>query len=172
MQKDTLLKEDGHAGPSFLNKKNFLNKKENGDVIDQAFVLLTTIFIFVILLSFMSYAKIVKMKLDVDHIAKRYLYIMEQYGYLPKDINGNTIEDMKQELTNIGCDGNSFHLDETVTQYGEEHQVNYGNEVDLRFTILAPNPLYNYVHGDKMFIANWIPETLDITVEVKSTSKW
>lgn len=168
MRKGTLLRKDGHAGPSFLKKR----KMENGDVVDQAFVLLTIIFVFAVLLSFISYAKTVQMKLDVDHIAKKYLYIMEQYGYLPADINGDTIEEIKQELANVGCDADTFNLDRTVTQYGKEHQVEYGNEVNLKFTITAPNPLYRYVHGEKMFSVNWVPETLDISVEVDSTSKW
>lgn len=148
---------------------------ERGNFVDNMGVLFVMAFVFALLLAFISYAKMIQMKLDVDHIAKQYLYIMEQYGYLPSDINGNTEQTIKEALAKAGCDPDSFVLNKSVTQYGSFKQVEYGDSVSFCFYVKGKNPLYTYLHGnpeDNWFFQQWINQYVDINVHVTSTSKW
>ena len=205
MLTNTLLQKSGHKCPSFVLKHfnkvkqnckqkkteagDFVDKSlnahkigvENGDFVDNMGVLFVMLFVFALMMSFFCYAKIVQMKLDVDHIAKRYLYQMEQYGYLPTDVEGNTINSLKNALELAGCDKDTFALDLSVTPYGIDDQVEYGKPVRLRFTIKGKNPFYTYFYGNDdtnpnskkgLLFYNWIPKDFDIVVDVESTSKW
>lgn len=170
---------------NILKKKVPSANKEAGNIIDELGSIIVIAFMFAMVLAYAGIAKLAEMKLGIDNVAKEYLYIMEEEGYLSTDEE----ESLTNDLVSLGVDEDSLDFSGTDTS-----QVAYGDQVTLYFTGTFDNPLYDLLSSDKhsydgeayelnadgspvdsnrtMFTIAGLSEKITFTINFSSTAKW
>lgn len=177
-------------------------KTENGDITDHLGSLIVMVFLFAVLFALIGYSQLVMLRLDIDHTAKNYLHVMEEYGFLPTDADiaahpeivpegTPTKEDLITDLSNLGVEVLDMPGFEG-TQFIDK-QVAYGDTVNLDVAVEFTNPLWKMIgesddreamdwdgNGNEvgtgkkktMFISKLFEEKIDYQIKMKTTSKW
>ncbi len=136
---------------------------EKGNIIDELGCILIIAFIFALILVFSSYGKATQLHLEINNIAKEYLYKMEETGYLSEEDEAA----LKANMIAIGATEIVVEATTTTTQ------VPYGGKVTLAMNVTMTNPLYSTFGKDSsMFHIGGFSETLTYPVCMSSTSKW
>lgn len=128
---------------------------------------------------FTGYSKIVQQRLAVDNIAKEYLYIAEENGFL----TSSNIDSLVNDLEKAGCYRESIDLTGTTIT-----QVAYGGRVTVSIYCEYDNPLFtlftkqisntNDFHVDESTVdndgnkVNGTKPKLKYSHSISSTSKW
>ena len=154
--------------------KEFLYHKrlEKGTVIDQVGSVLVVAFIFALILAYSAYGKIVQQRLLINNVAKEYLYVMEENGYMSDEDFESFVNDMAYigvtvnatDVSNMGANG---YLTDDI-------QVTYGDKVTLAFTAEFENPFFSLFtkEGGSMFRIMGFDEKISYDVVRSSTAKW
>lgn len=151
----------------------FYKRKENGNAIDLIASVFVVAFIFALILSYACYGKTVQERLAIDNIAKKYLYRMEENGYMlpaEKDM-------MVADLGRIGAtvEENGWTVTTSSGTYvTDESQVTYGDTVTLACKVKFPNPFYQtFGTAGAFFRMNrYTEEYVSYEIVMSSTSKW
>lgn len=134
---------------------------EEGNIIDQLGSIIVMVFIFAMILANAAYGSSVQKRLNIDNVAKTYLYIMEQNGYLSEEDETN----MTNELASLGVSVVSF---EGTTKT----QVAYGDRVTLQCKVEFQNPLYSVFENGAVVNLPGFPSTISYNIYSTATSKW
>lgn len=100
--------------------RKYIQKKEEGSILDCISVIISLLAMSLVMLSMFSCAHMLQMKSDVGQVCRQYLLRMETVGYLSAEDK----QKMAEELTQLGVTQISF-CDTTCTP------VNYGDEIIL-----------------------------------------
>lgn len=143
-------------------------RKEPGNIIDQLAGVLTMCFMFAALLAYICFGRMVQIRLDIDNIAKKYLYQMEQYGYLKDQDKDKLIENLKNipEVSKTGREPEILPNTNTSTNVAD-----YGELVTLDFKVYVHNPLHDHFNTPGWFYVDGINETEEYHVNISSTAK-
>ena len=138
-----------------------ISRKEDGSSlgVDLCACLMVFIFSFGMILAYLSYTQAAQMKMQIDNVAKEYIYKLEESG-----IFDNTMKNgLQASLEACGCT-----VDMTTFQTNATTQVDYGKEVRY--------PLYQRlggeVHGQSIVTVMGLKPTITYTIERRSTSRW
>lgn len=142
--------------------------KEPGNIIDQLAGVLTMCFMFAALLAYICFGRMVQIRLDIDNIAKKYLYQMEQDGYLTDD-NQKEMEKELKAIPEIKMTENPVTIDTSLTTTASS-PADYGGIVTLDFTVQIHNPLYDHFKKPGWFHVD-VNETEEYHVNISSTAK-
>ena len=161
------VEEPLHLG----HKRGIILKiKEPGTMIDQMAGVLTLIFMMATLLAYIGVGKTIAVRFRVDNIAKKYLYQMEQTGYLSATDRGNMENELRDACGNT--EAGWFTLDPSTTT----HKAEYGEPVNLKFTVNIKNPLYDHFGGGAK-TGSWFKvdtisnPTIPYTVDISSVAR-
>lgn len=142
-------------------KKHF-SKTEHGWMVDQLGALLVILFVCAILVAFIQYSKLVEIKLSCDNIGKKYLYQMEQMGYMTAEDKQNMKNELANALDLTEAQKNSI----TFSGVGTNGvQVSYGGRVELICNVTFSNPMA------ENFGTMFAPE-MSYQINMSATSKW
>lgn len=142
-------------------EKSKKNPTEEGNVVDQLGSIIVMMFIFAMILAFAAYGNSVQKRLNIDNIAKQYLYAMEQNGFLSEDDQ----KSMSDKLADIGV--TIVNFDGTT-----DTQVAYGDEVILDCDVEFQNPLYSVFENGRVVNLPGFPATISYEIYISATSKW
>ena len=139
-----------------------MQTKEKGNVIDQIGSILVMAFIFVMLLAFAAYGRMTQVRLEYNNIAKEYLYLMEQNGYLRAEDKTLLVDDFANAKANVVIEPDTTEVQQT-----------YGDKVTLHLTVTFQNPLYTVFSTDGAMF-NIFGFNPDLVYEIKktTTTKW
>ena len=151
-----------------LNRK--VKMESGASVADYVGTIFVMAFLFAMLFSWISYAKLVNIKLECDNVAKKYIYRMEQYGYMLPEDRANMISDLNAIGVNVTATG---YTGTTLSQ------VKYGDKVHLQCEVSFPNPVYELLgpkggrnSANTWFIRDNLQPTIIYTIKRTSTSRW
>lgn len=158
-------------------KLHILNKKEEGNVIDWLASVLVMIMMFAMIMTMATFARSVDIRLHVNNVMKKYLYTMEENGFLQTEDKTNLEAELesdpyieKAQVISDGSDG---------TNVGKNNQVAYGDKVYLKVKVIIKNPVYEYMHTSSRGGAIWfntsdgsMEEKMERTFVISGTSKW
>lgn len=116
-----------------MKKQIFVLQKESGNLSSMLGIFLVMIFVFIMMLTTLSYTQAVMVKIECNSIARKYLGIMERNGYLSNDMKNSMIQELEslyqengtKTLTVLGFEN------EANTKQTTSVQVPYGKEVLL-----------------------------------------
>ena len=147
---------------------------EAGNIIDQMGSIFVMVFMFVMVLVFAGYSKMVMMRINIDTVTKGYLYQMEEEGCLTAEMQQYMKEELRDIGVNYGVDGDAISFAGT-SNLGDD-QAPYGSRITLQCSMSFPNPMYETIgqekKGDTWFTIPGLARTLDYTVKMTATSKW
>lgn len=135
-------------------------KKESGSVIITAPIITIAMF-FIISISIIIAIEVVSPFVvyeKISSVALKYIFIMEEYGYL-NDIEKNNLI---KELENKGINRNRLKIT------GDNVARNYGEAIELKIEYDYPSKIYTIVNN---FRANEEVVNIPIIIEKKSFSK-
>lgn len=131
-------------------------------MVDNLGAVMVILFVFLMLAAYIQYAQLVEIKLACDNVAKRYLYQMEQTGFLSETDKQNMREDLALAIGLSEAQKNSIRFSGAGT---DGTQVPYGGKVELICDITFDNPV-----SKKFWAAD--PDTITYRVSMAATSKW
>ncbi len=135
---------------------------EDGNVVSQMAGVITMIFVFVMVLALLAFAKLVNYRMGIDNTVRNYLYVAEQKGYLSSD----DIDAFRASLESIGC--------YDVTINATTAQVPYGSEVTVGAQLKFDNPIWESFSKDTH--DNWfalnVARPVEYTPVMRSTARW
>lgn len=146
-----------------------ISGKEDGSSlgVDLCACLMVFIFSFGMILAYLSYTQAAQMKMQIDNVAKEYIYKLEETGMFDNTMKNG----LKTSLEACGCT-----VDMTTFQTNASTQVDYGKEVRYQVTVSFPNPLYQRlggeVHGESIVTVMGLKPMITYTIERRSTSRW
>lgn len=147
---------------------------EAGNIIDQMGSIFVMVFMFVMVLVFAGYSKMVMMRINIDTVTKSYLYQMEEEGCLTAEMQQYMKEELRDIGVNYGTDGDAISFAGT-SNLGDD-QAPYGSRITLQCSMSFPNPMYETIgqekKGDAWFTLPGLARTLNYTVKMTATSKW
>lgn len=168
----SLVYEDGNI----IGDANNINRLtlEPGNIIDQMGSIFVMVFMFVMVLVFAGYSKMVMMRINIDTVTKSYLYQMEEEGCLTAEMQQYMKEELRDIGVNYGTDGDAISFAGT-SNLGDD-QAPYGSRITLQCSMSFPNPMYETIgqekKGDAWFTLPGLARTLNYTVKMTATSKW
>lgn len=135
------------------------DKKESG-IVNMLVSCLTIFVTLILLLCCIGFSHTVQLKLQMDTLAKKYLYQMEARGYMSPD----DYSLMEQEFESLGV---------AITDVGTTKlQVPYGGKVTLAVACKFDNPMLQYFNQDAAFGLSIFEEEQNYTITMEATAKW
>lgn len=136
-------------------------RKEKGNIIDMCSSLFILLFVFMLLLAYLSYSKAINKKMAIDLVAKNTLYQMEETGSWTQSIENNFLS----ELENNGIDDIKIEKNESTGV--NSAKAGYGEEVDLKVVISFKNPARQF-----KFMNTVTSERIEYEIARSTTAKW
>ena len=162
--------------------RNLLHKKEEGNAIDWMAGVIIMIMMFVMIMAFAAYGRQVDIRLDVNTVSKKYLYKLEEFGYLTSEEYNEYLDELKGIFTNsedVTVTSITDSTGKSGTPVGKSNQVAYGDTVKLMAKIKFRNPIYTYMDtrgkknkGTLWFSVTGLDEYTEYTIDISGTSKW
>ena len=162
--------------------RNRILKKEDGNAIDWMAGVIVMIMMFVMIMAFAAFGRQVDIRLDVNTTAKKYLYKMEEKGYLDNSEYNDFLDELEGIFTtaeDVEVTSITDNTGRNGTPVGASNQVAYGDTVRLMAKIRFRNPIYTYIDkngrnnkGTLWFSVAGLNQYTEYTIDVSGTSKW
>ena len=143
-----------------INNQKNTKEKEHGTAVDVLAAGLVIVAATFILLLYFGFSKSVQLRIDLDTIAKKYLYQMEGTGYLTPENQTKLARDME----NVGA--RIIEDRSTITR------VKYGGVVALDITVVFDNPVTQMVNVNLPILSGLIDDVVQYRIIMEATSKW
>ena len=151
-----------------MRKRKLVLQKESGNISSILGIFFVMLFVFIMMLATISFTQAMMVKIECNSVARKYLGVMEQNGYLSETMK----DSMKEELEKLYMDGEEKTV--TVLGFSKEDntvqttssQVPYGREVVLYCRIEYKNKVIN------PFELTTKKEGIVFEIYMSSSAKW
>jgi len=142
------------------NKYKSTKEKEYGTAVDVLAAGLVIVAATFMILLYFGFSKSAQLRLDLDTVAKKYLYQMESTGYLTPENRTKLASDVEK----LGARVIENHS--TITR------VKYGGIVALDITVAFDNPVTQMVNTNLPIFNGLIDDVIQYRIFLEATSKW